>query len=71
MRTNSSGISLTLCGREPSPQVREIAHGPRCWGLLGMPTPAQTLRESNHTESEDLAEEEDKVRAESHLTGCA
>ncbi len=49
MKTNSSGVSLTLCGQESSPQAREIAHGSIGWGLPGAPAPAQALRESTRT----------------------
>ncbi len=49
MKMNSSGISLTLCGQEPSPQAREL--GSMCWGLPDMPAPAQALCESIQTGS--------------------
>ncbi len=47
---NSSGISLTLSCQEPSPQAGETAHGSML-GPAGALTPAQALRESNHTGS--------------------
>ncbi len=79
-RTNSSGISLTLCGQEPSTQAKEIAHGSICWGLPGTPATTQALRESTRTGDNQkiLAEARDgsvrepfKVREASHLSGWA